>query len=513
MKPAHFLPIALLSLAAAAEARPAGPQLPRAPEPRAHPLAYVVTRSGLEPPGLDGGRTELEMFDVDGDGHVDLGSVGDHGSPLIGSSQHGIMIWFGDGRGSFAVQMRGDFGYGGIAFGDVNGDGLVDAGYGVHHDYSSSDFGDQLIEVALGDGTGTGWTPWDDGLASGGETYGMMGTDFADVDADGDLDLACNSFGCCNGVHVYRNHLDGSWTWSFGASGGNSDEDVTFADVDGDGHFDLVVGAQVGSVWRGDGAGGFAAADGNLPADSWYGTDAGDVDGDGRDEISFTGLAGGVRVCAWTPGDVWLSVSAGLPASGPYQRTQLCDMDLDGNVDVVALGEGELAVFLGDGHGNWHQTVARDVPGGGSRWGEAFEVGGDFDHNGFPDLALVQDEDTFPGGGTNELYVLLEGSTPTELTLAPVAPGRGRVWRGGQVRFVEWASAAPSAAPGSVSVDFSSTGPAGPWTTLAARVPNNGRVQVVAPSGVSSSDCRLRYRVTTASASRTAIGRRFTIVP
>jgi hypothetical protein len=40
----------------------------------------------------------------------------------------------------------------------------------------------------------------------------MFSTDLADVDGDGDLDLASISFGCCSGVHVYLNGGDGSWT-------------------------------------------------------------------------------------------------------------------------------------------------------------------------------------------------------------------------------------------------------------------------------------------------------------
>ncbi|HRW78405.1 MAG TPA: hypothetical protein P5207_07010, partial [Candidatus Sabulitectum sp.] len=44
---------------------------------------------GLEVPQLETGKTELEIGDIDGDGNLDIVSLGDHGNP--GSGQEGIM--------------------------------------------------------------------------------------------------------------------------------------------------------------------------------------------------------------------------------------------------------------------------------------------------------------------------------------------------------------------------------------------------------------------------------------
>ncbi|MCK4818649.1 VCBS repeat-containing protein, partial [bacterium] len=164
---------------------------------------FIESSSGLNNPDWDTGNTEIEFADLNQDGYVDIISIGDHGSPNINTNEHGVMVWFGDGAGTWSVEMNGNFGYGGIAVGDVNRDGLWDVGYGMHHDYSSTDFGDQLIETALGDGTGVNWTPWDDGLATNGEDYGMFATDFADINNDGYLDIGSLSFGSGNGFHIY----------------------------------------------------------------------------------------------------------------------------------------------------------------------------------------------------------------------------------------------------------------------------------------------------------------------
>ncbi len=66
-------------------------------------LSYVQSSAGLTPPTLEGGRTEVELADIDGDGNPDLLSIGDHGSPNVNTDQHGIMVWFGNGSGGWSV--------------------------------------------------------------------------------------------------------------------------------------------------------------------------------------------------------------------------------------------------------------------------------------------------------------------------------------------------------------------------------------------------------------------------
>ena len=503
--------LVLVQLASAAQ-EPTAAALVQRPAP-VHDLNYLATQAFLEPPTFEGGRTEFELGDVNGDGHVDIVSVGDHGSPHIGTDQHGIMVWRGDGTGGFALVMTGDLGYGGVALGDADGDGWMDVGYGVHHDYAAVDLGDQLLEVALGDGSGAAWTPWDDGLASAGETWGMFGTDFGDVDNDGDLDLGSNSFGCCAGAHVYLNGGDGSWTHSFGFLSGNSDMDFAFCDFTGDGQLDFVAANSSGVAWRGDGTGSFVAAEGNLGGGSthYFGIAAGDVDGDGADEVAYRS-GGQPRVWKWTPGDLWLDLSGGLAAAGSVQLTKLVDMDRDGRRDLVTFGDGVASVWrrLADG---WDAPQSTVLPGGGSKTGKALAVG-DLDHNGYPDLLVLQDEGGLFSGGGNELYALYETSAPAGLSPDLVEPGPGRTWRGGQVRFLEWTGAAPAADPGRVWVELSTSGPAGPWIGLASGLPNNGRAQVVVPGGIASDACHLRLTVVNASLAASAVGLgAFSILP
>lgn len=499
---------ALLLLLASAVPTPQQPRDARRVHTTPQP-AYAESSSGLQNPALDGGVIEVEVADINGDGHNDLVSVGDHGSPFVNTQQHGVMVWIGNGRGDWNVVQVGNFGYGGVAAGDVDGDGLMDVGYGVHHNYSSVDLGDQLLEVALGDGSGGAWTAWDDGLATNGETWGMSATDFADVDEDGDLDVGSVSFGCCAGLHVYVNQGDGTWVQSFGFVGGNSASEFLFEDLDNDGHADIVAGHQSGVVYFGDGNGGFVAGSAGLPTvvGGMGGFDVGDLDGDGTLELA---AARGGGVVVWKRGaEGWAPMSTrGLPASGRLQGVQLSDMNVDGHLDVVAFGRQDGIVFLGDGRGGFAAIPGFFTPPPGTL--TTMRADRDVDHNGRPDVVLVTDE-----GGSfssrNRLRCFTEISRPRRLEARITAPGPQRVLRAGSVRFVDWSSAVPAGQRTTVDLELSTTTPNGPWTPIGSALPDNGRYQWLVPP-TPSNTCYLRITVTSATAFTRAVSARFRIL-
>jgi hypothetical protein len=463
----------------------------------AQTLSYVERSTGLSQPGMEGGNTEIEFGDVNGDGHPDIVSVGDHGSPYVNTSEHGIMVWFGNGAGTWSVFQYGNFGYGGLALGDVNGDGLMDIGYGIHHNYSGQDLGDQILEVALGDGTGHMWTPWDNGLATNGEDWGMFGCDLADVDNDGDLDLGSISFGCCAGVHVYRNNGDGTWTQTWGFVGGNSNLHFVFGDFNGDGLADLAADNGNGTVWLGNGAGGFTLADGNLPAPVLKsGIALGDVNDDGRDELAFA-TTSGVGVYSWVAPGQWQNLSGTLANIGAVQLTQVADMDLDGHGDVIAFYLGQVRVYTGDGQGHW--TLATTVTTPAACDYAAFRAGTDIDHNGYTDFAFVAEENCQPWvGGVNHLHCFAEASVPTTPALYPKFPRGGEGLFAGSAHFIEWHAGVP-AGQGSPTVDIevSVYDPDGPFQPVVTGVPNNGRYQWRVRRTLRGSNCFLRLTLNT----------------
>jgi len=473
-------------------------------------LAYLdASPAGPAFPAWDGGDTELEFADIDGDGNVDFLSIGDHGSPYINTNQHGVMVYFSDGAGAWSFHAEGNFGYGGIAVGDANNDGLLDVAYGMHHDYSGTDLGDQLIEVALGDGTGTSWTPWDDGLAANGEDWGMFATDFADFDADGKLDVVSGSFGCCNGVHVYRNNGDGSWTQTWARSGGNSRSQLATGDINGDGYPDFAAAYENGCAWINDGDGLFVANDTGLPSPGSLGLPGvalGDVDGDGCADLAST-VSGGVQVHLWRT-DHWEATS-GLPASGAYDIAQLWDMDSDGQLDVVAFGGGTGSVWRGDGQGGW--TAYGGFAAAPSVDTAAFRVGGDFDHNGRADLALVQEEGSWPNY-QNKLYAFKEASSPFQRSVRLLFPRGNERFFAGSAQTLRWTAAQVGGEAAAIDLSLSVSGPDGPWTSLATGIADGGHRQWIVP-GPASSNAHVRVTLHQGGESVSHVSAAFTILP
>lgn len=460
-------------------------------------VSYTESSAGLQTIQMENGRTELEFADMNNDGFKDIISVGDHGNPGIGSGEQGIMVWFGNGTGTnWSQYQTGNLGYGGIAAGDVNNDGKQDVGYGIHHNYSSTDLGDQILEVALGDGTGMNWTAWDDSLASQGETWGMFSSDFGDVNNDGLLDIGSISFGCCAGVHIYKNLGTGTWRQTFGFIGGNSSMEFYFADFNNDGNLDFTVSHQNGLVYFGDGLGGFTLMQNNLPApgsSGMKGVSVGDVNNDGASDLAFIGSGGSVQVWRWNnSSQQWLNLSGNLPASGNNQKTFLYDMNRDGFADVIVYEYALIKIFAGDGGSSWTQIASIPLIASGYYMGMAI---GDADNNGYPDIAVVNEEGNWLNR-KNYLRFFKENTSFSSLSISPLFPKGGERFKNGQVRFIDWISSEPQGSISKVKLELSQNGSSGPWSTIADSVPNNGRYQWTVPQSIASSNCFIRYTLT-----------------
>jgi hypothetical protein len=170
-------------------------------------------------------------------------------------------------------------------------------------------------------------------------------------------------------------------------------------------------------------------------------------------------------------------------------------MNSDGFLDIVGYGSAVGTVWLGDGTGNWTQAAGFTTPTYGDY--EALRAGGDVDHNGNPDIILVDDEGTYPSD-INVAHCFRETSSPETLRILPVFPRGGEQFYPGSVQFIDWTCAVAPPETVFVHLDYSTTGPTGPWNLIADALKNSGRFQWAVPNSPST-NCYLRLTASTSS--------------
>jgi len=451
-------------------------------------ISFVESSQGFKGLPWGGGPTELEFADWNGDGDLDILSLGAHGSTF--------RVIDGDGTGSWSKSMETGWGYGGVGVGDVNNDGTLDIVNGNHHNYTTdvTKCGSEILEVCLGPKL----EKWSKGMPSVGEDYGMFGADVGDIDNDGWLDVGSTSFGCCNGAKIYRNNHDGTWKNVGVHTGGNSNNEFFFSDIDADGNLDLVASVEGGTVWKGDGKGGFARMDSGLPVGPigfLEGLSTGDVNGDGLLELAFITLVGsqGTNELPYLfqlEGNSWKNISASIwplfdtsnQTDLAWDFTQMGDLDNDGNTDIVVAGAPGFTVLLGDGTGKF--TRPYTYSGKASFGWDAFRLGGDADHNGFADVM---------GVSANSYFFKNMGSGGPKIAL--ISPHGGERFNPGSVRFIDWVASGTA----KIKLEISTTGNGGPWTVVKDGLSNTGRYQWTVPN-TPSKNCFIRVSTGTLTA-------------
>ncbi len=329
------------------------------------------------PPGsLDASPNYVAAGDIDGDGDIDL--VTDSNGPGGDPTQ----VFWNDGSGEFTLGpvLTAGWGFGGVALGDLEGDGDLDV---VRCSY----FSHGAYFFRNGDDAG-----FDPGFYySGGG--GCVDVIFTDIDGDGDDDfILTDNFG--GQVRPYRN-ISGLGFNSVGLfPAGTHPYALAAGDVDGDGDNDLVAANDDGNsmtVMFNDGTGAFTGAQA-YPMGRARGIALADFNGDGAldavtsDFYTALGALGDEVSVRLGHGDGTFGPRAGYRTQALPEDVGVADFNGDGNLDlVVTCGvDDSMVVLRGNGDGTFMPFEAFDAYS--DPQGLAL---GDFDGDGDTDVATV----------------------------------------------------------------------------------------------------------------------------
>ncbi len=377
----HFQPGELISLSITNAASTLGDVIAG---PRVHQFrAEVYGGSGVFSSNSFGAGNSrgIAVGDLDGDGDLD--------AIMANTSNEPQDIWINNGDGSFTSTTFGSGNSFSVVLGDLDGDGDLDAIVGNSNGSAQ--------EIWLNNGNAV-FTSSSFGAGSGHD----LAT--GDLDGDGDLDVIMANSGSGH-MEIWFNNGDGSFNSTNIAHEGST---VAIGDLDGDGDLDALIEDDYyvrRYLWLNNGDGSFATS--SSSGGSALGVELGDLDGDGDLDAVFANRLSAQDIL-FNNGDATFATAT--LGSGTSYGLALGDIDGDNDLDVIVANNSDEAqdIWINNGDGTFSPST---FGAGGSR---AVAMG-DLDGDGDLD-AIVGNF----GGEAQEIWFNIP-QTPTISSIVPTS--------------------------------------------------------------------------------------------
>jgi polysaccharide export outer membrane protein len=185
----------------------------------------------------------------------------------------------------------------------------------------------------------------------------------ADFNEDGLNDIVFSVQKASSGIRIWMNQSKRQWKGTEGPIGINKFQSVKAADVNGDGHMDVIAANMTSrnqggiQVWLGNGKGGWLRESSPTIKGRFMDVALADFNGDGTLDLVGTGWGTFGALTVWLGDGAGHWSAAYRISEGSYYGISMADVDSDGNLDLLAGSyRAGPQIFLGDGRGSFMQT-------------------------------------------------------------------------------------------------------------------------------------------------------------